>query len=68
MYVIECILDSMRHTSEEDAKRSNIVKSLGPKLSFTSLLAINSRLVERLLKKGIINTEDELFILYGEEQ
>ncbi len=67
MYVMECILDSLRNTSESESRKTDIAKSLGERPSFSLLLAINSRLVERLLKKGLINTEDELYILYGEQ-
>ena len=67
MYVMECILDSLRNISEDQAKKSEFSKSLGDKPSFSHLLAVNSRLVETLLKKKIINSDDELYILYGQE-
>jgi hypothetical protein len=66
MYVMECILDSLRNTSEKEAQKTNFSKSFGQAPSFSLLLAVNSRLIETLLKKGIISTEDELYALYGE--
>lgn len=66
MYVMECILDSLRNTSEKEALKSNFTKSFGQAPSFSLLLAVNSRLIETLLKKGLISTEDEIYSLYGE--
>ena len=67
MYVMECILDSLRNTSEQEAQKSKYSKSLGETPSFSHLLAVNSRMVETLLKKKLLDTDDELYILYGKE-
>jgi hypothetical protein len=67
MFVIECILDSLRGTSEKDMKKTHPIKGLGEAPSFKSLLSVTSRMVERLVKKQIITAEDEAFILHGEE-
>ena len=66
MYVMECILDSLRNTSEKDALKSEFSKSLGETPSFSHLLAVNSRLVETLLKNRVISTDDELYVLHGQ--
>ncbi len=67
MYVMECILDSLRNSSEKDAHKTQFTKSLGETPSFSHLLAVNSRLVETLLKNKSLSTSDELYVLYGEE-
>lgn len=67
MYVMECVLDSLRNTSEKEANKSKFNKSLGETPSFSQLLAINSRMIETLLKKGILSADDELYTLYGEK-
>ncbi|MBD3317176.1 MAG: hypothetical protein GF344_15425 [Chitinivibrionales bacterium] len=67
MFVLECILDSLRGTSEKDAKTAHRFKNLGEAPTFTTLLSISSRLVETLVKKGVIGSEEEAFILHGEE-
>jgi hypothetical protein len=67
IYVLECILDSLRETSEKEAMKTRITKRFGETPSFSLLLASHSRLVEVLLKKKLISTEDELYVLYGEE-
>ncbi|MGM0443607.1 MAG: hypothetical protein ACQEQV_05410 [Fibrobacterota bacterium] len=67
MYVIECILDSLRETSEKEAKKTKITRRFGETPSFSLLMASHSRLVETLLKKNLINSDDELYVLYGEE-
>lgn len=67
MFVMECILDSLRGTSEKEAHTSQRLKGMGETPSFTTLLATTSRLVEAMLKKGIISTSDESFILHGDE-
>jgi hypothetical protein len=67
MFVMECILDSLRGSSEKDVKTTHPVKGLGESPTFSTLLHISSRLVERMVKKGIINSEDEAYILHGEE-
>jgi len=66
MFVMECVLDSMRTSSEKDAKRTQNIKGLGEAPSFSLLLSSVSRLVETMVKKGIINSNDENFILHGE--
>ncbi len=65
MFVLECILDSMRGSSEKDALDTTI-KGLAEAPTFTTLLRITSRLVETMVKKGIIKSVDEAFILHGE--
>ena len=67
MFVMECILDSMRGSSEKDVKSTHPIKGLGQAPTFKTLLSITSRLVERLVKKQVIGSEDEAFILHGEE-
>jgi hypothetical protein len=67
MFVMECILDSLRGSSERDVKATHPIKGLGEAPSFSALLGVASRLVERLVKKGVIGSEDESFILHGEE-
>jgi len=67
MFVMECILDSLRGSSEKDAQSKPILKGTSEPLSFTTLLSVASRLVERMVKKGIIDSADEAFILHGEE-
>lgn len=67
MFVMECILDTMRGSSEKDAQTHQITRGLHEAPTFTSLLSITSRLIETMLKKGIINSAEEAFILHGEE-
>jgi len=64
MYVMECVLDSLRNTSEKQTKK---LKGFGRDISFSTLYEITGRAVERLVKKGIINSADEKFIIHGEE-
>jgi len=65
MYVLECVLDSMRETSEKKSQKT--IKFHGKQVTFTSLLETTSRLVERMLKKGALTSADEAYILHGEE-
>lgn len=65
MYVLECVLDNMRGTSEKQTSKN--IKGLGRDITFTALFEIMSRMVERQVKKGIITTQDEAFIIHGEE-
>lgn len=65
MFVMECILDSMRGSSEKDAADANI-ENLEETPSFSLLLSITSRLVETMLKKGIIDSSEEKYVLHGE--
>ncbi len=67
MYVMECILDSLRNTSEKEAQKTQFSQSIGETPSFSQLLAVNSRLVETLLKSGKLSTSEELYVLYGEQ-
>jgi hypothetical protein len=67
MFVMECVLDSLRGSSEKDVKATHPIKGLGQAPTFSTLLSITSRLVERLVKKGVIATQDESFILHGDE-
>jgi hypothetical protein len=66
MFVMECILDSMRGGSEKDAQASKI-KGLTEAPTFTTLLTMTSRLVETMLKKGLISSGEEAYILHGDE-
>jgi hypothetical protein len=63
---MECILDNMRGSSEKDAQSARI-KGLNEAPTFTTLLSITSRLVETMLKKGMISSGEEAFILHGDE-
>lgn len=67
MFVIECILDSLRNSSEKDAKSNHPIKGLAKAPTFGTLLSISSRLVERLVKKQVISSDDEAYILHGDE-
>jgi hypothetical protein len=67
MYVMECVLDTFRGTSEKDAQSLGKIGGLGQAPSFTTLLSITSRLVETMVKKGIIGSKEESFILHGDE-
>ena len=67
MFVLECVLDSMRNSSEKDAQTANRIKGLKEPPTFASLMSITGRLVECLVKKGLVNPADEAFILHGEE-
>ncbi len=66
MFVMECILDSMRSSSEKDVKKAQNIKGIVEAPSFSLLLSIMSRLVETMVKQNIINAKDEDFILHGE--
>lgn len=65
MFVMECILDNMRGTSEKEARGHTISGLESP--SFSTLLSISSRLVETMVKKGLINSGDEAYILHGDK-
>jgi hypothetical protein len=67
MFVLECILDSLRGASEKDAQASTRIKGLNEAPSFSTLLSITSRLVEVLVKKGTVSSSDESFILHGDK-
>jgi hypothetical protein len=67
MFVLECVLDSLRGASEKDAQVSSKIKGLNEAPSFSTLLVITSRLVETLVKKGVISTGEEGFILHGDK-
>ncbi len=67
MFVMECILDSLRGSAEKDAKiTAKNIPGLEEAPSFSALLAINARLVETMVKKGIISSDDEAFVLHGD--
>ena len=66
MFVMECVLDSMRSSSEKDAKTAQNIKGLEGTPSFSLLLSIASRLIETMVKKGIIDSSEEKYILHGE--
>jgi len=65
MFVLESVLDNMRDTSEKQIKKN--VKGLGREVTFTALFEITSRMVETLVKKGVIASKDEAYIIHGEE-
>ncbi|MBD3241616.1 MAG: hypothetical protein GF331_13585 [Chitinivibrionales bacterium] len=67
MFVLECVLDSLRGTSEKEAREVAKLKGLGEAPSFTSLLSTTKRLVESLVKKKVIDSADEAYILHGDE-
>lgn len=67
MFVLECVLDSLRGASEKDAQASSKIKGLNEAPTFSTLLSITSRLVEVLVKKGLVSTGDEGFILHGDK-
>ncbi|HEX7511074.1 MAG TPA: hypothetical protein VF335_07235, partial [Chitinivibrionales bacterium] len=67
MFVLECVLDSLRGASEKDALVVSKIKGLNEAPTFTKLLSISSRLVETMIKKGVINSAEEAFILHGEK-
>lgn len=64
MFVLECVLDSLRNTSEKQAKK---LKGFGREVSFTTLYEMTGRCVERMVKKGVLSSADEKFIIHGEE-
>ena len=67
MFVLECVLDSLRGASEKDAQVVSKIKGLNEAPSFSTLMSIASRLVETLVKKGAIGSKEEAFILHGEK-
>jgi hypothetical protein len=67
MFVLECVLDSLRGSSEKDAQAVSKMSGLKDAPSFSTLLSITSRLVETLVKKGAISSKEEAFILHGEK-
>jgi len=67
MFVMECILDTMRGSSEKDAQAHSVIKGLNQAPTFTSMISITSRLIETMLKKGYITSGEEAFILHGEK-
>lgn len=67
MYVMECVLDSLRNVSEKDARAKRFTDIFGDTPSFTVLLAAEARLIETLVKKKLISSQDEAYVLYGEE-
>jgi hypothetical protein len=67
MYVMECVLDSLRNVSEKDARTKKFTDIFGDSPSFTVLLAAECRLIETLVKKKMLSSQDEAYVLYGEE-
>ena len=59
MFVMECILDNLRSGSEKDSKANAKIKGLNEAPTFTTLLKISSRLIETMVKKGMITTVEE---------
>ena len=66
MFVMECVLDSMRSGSEKDAKTAKNIKGIEETPSFSLLLSIASRLIETMVKKGVIDSGDEKYVLHGD--
>jgi len=66
MFVLECILDSLRGASEKDAQATSKMKGLSDAPTFSTLLSITSRLVEVMVKKGAISSGEESFVLHGD--
>ena len=66
MFVLECILDSLRGASEKDAQATSKMKGLSDAPTFSTLLSITSRLVEVMVKKGAISSSEESFVLHGD--
>jgi hypothetical protein len=66
MFVLECVLDSLRETSEQEAQKIRI-KGLRGGIRFSTLLESYSRLVEVMVKKKAIDTKEEAYILHGED-
>jgi hypothetical protein len=67
MFVLECVLDSLRGSSEKDAQATKRIKGLTEAPTFSTLMQITSRLVETMVKKGIITSSDESYVVHGEE-
>jgi hypothetical protein len=67
MFVLECVLDTLRGSSEKDAQAGKRIKGLTEAPTFTTLLSISSRLVETMVKKGIITSSDEAYVIHGDE-
>ncbi len=67
MFVMECILDNLRNGSEKDSQVNLKIKGLKEAPTFTTLLSISSRLIETMVKKGMIGTTEESYILHGDE-
>lgn len=64
MFVMESVLDTMRNSSESAAKTYRI-KGMREAPSFGALYSMVGRTVETLVKKGVIKSDDESFILHG---
>ena len=67
MFVLECVLDTLRGSSEKDAHAGSRMKGLTEAPTFSTLLSISSRLVETMVKKGIITSSDEAYVIHGDE-
>ena len=67
MFVLECVLDSLRGTSEKEAQDMARLKGLGEAPSFTTLLSVTTRLVETMVKKRMIDSSEEAYVLHGDE-
>jgi hypothetical protein len=67
MYVMECVLDTLRGRSEKDVKTRSTIKGLSEAPTFSTLLAITARCVETMVKKRIISSAEEAYILHGDE-
>jgi len=67
MFVLECVLDSLRGTAEKDAKTTQNIPGVDQAPSFSALLSITGRLVETMVKKGIFSSDEESYILHGEQ-
>ena len=67
MYVMECVLDEFRGQSEKDARALSKIKGLSDAPTFTTLLSIMSRMVETMVKKNMVGSKEEAYILHGDE-
>jgi hypothetical protein len=67
MFVLECVLDSLRGASEKEAQEAAKLRGLAEAPSFTTLLAVMKRLVETMVKKGVVSSAEEAYVLHGEE-
>lgn len=67
MFVLECVLDNLRGQSEKDAQAVPRLKGMEQAPSFTTIMAVTARMVETLVKKGVITSGDEAFVLHGDQ-
>jgi len=58
MFVMECVLDNLRNSSEQDLQSKKTIKGNMQPPSFTTLMETMARMVERMVKKKIIEPGD----------